>query len=168
MTVFVLMGVSGAGKTTVGKRAAAEMSMPFLEGDDFHPPRNVAKMAAGIPLDDADRLPWIEALADAVNVYAEDVIVACSALSQAVRDRLRSRVRSPVHFLFLTAAADVIEQRLRQRPRHYMRSGMLPSQFAALEHPTDAIRIDVDRPVAAVTEEVVRRIRERRGSAAVR
>jgi len=168
MTAFVLMGVSGAGKTTVGKRAAGEMAMPFLEGDDFHPPRNVAKMSAGIPLDDADRAPWIDALATAVNAHEQDVIVACSALSQAVRDRLRRGVQAPVHFLFLTAQASVMEHRLRQRPLHYMQPGMLPSQLAALEPPSDAIRIDADQPIEAVTEEVLRRIRELRGHATPR
>lgn len=160
MGAFILMGVSGAGKSTVGERVAAELALPFLEGDDYHPPQNVAKMSSGIPLSDADRMPWIDALASAVNGRLEpDVLIACSALSNAVRARLRSRLARPVHFLFLTAPPDVIEARLAQRPRHFMKAGMLGSQFKALEVPQDAVAIDVNRPLQDTTAEVTMYVR---------
>lgn len=154
------MGVSGAGKSTVGERVAAALALPFIEGDDYHPPQNVAKMSAGIPLSDADRMPWIDALASAVNGRLEpDVLIACSALSNAVRARLRSRLARPAHFLFLTAPPDVIEARLAQRPRHFMKAGMLGSQLKALEVPQDAVAIDVNRPLKDTTSAVTLYVR---------
>lgn len=155
------MGVSGAGKSTIGKRVAAALTLPFIEGDDYHPPQNVAKMSAGIPLTDADRMPWIDALARGVNARGDaDVIVACSALSNAVRARLRSGLTQSAHFLFLTAPREVIEARLAKRPRHYMKAGMLGSQLDALEVPGDATAIDVNRPLDDTVDEVTSYVRE--------
>ncbi|MGH8176480.1 MAG: gluconokinase [Steroidobacter sp.] len=166
MTAFVLMGVSGAGKTTVGKRAASELGLTFIEGDDFHPRRNVEKMSSGVPLTDEDRAPWIDALAAGVNDRSprRDVIIACSALSRSVRNRLRNAIGEPLHFVLLTADRAVIQKRLDARPRHYMKPGMLDSQLAALEAPSDAITIDVDRPLPEVCRELVARVRERSDS----
>jgi gluconokinase len=162
MTAFVLMGVSGAGKSTVGRRVAQELRLPFIEGDEYHPASNVAKMSSGIPLTDADRIPWIEALAKGLNARTEpDAIVACSALSSLVRERIVALVREPVHFVWLTADPAVIEQRLQQRARHYMKAGMLASQLAALQTPEDAVRVDVSRPLDVVTDEVAAYIRPR-------
>jgi gluconokinase len=166
MTAFVLMGVSGAGKTAVGKGVAANLALTFIEGDDFHPPDNIARMSSGIPLTDEDRKPWIDALAKGVNERRPegDVVIACSALSHFVRNRLRAAVREPLHYIFLTADPAVIRERLQARPRHYMKAGMLDSQFAALETPPDAIAVDADRPLAEVRAEVashIRRLRSR-------
>ncbi len=135
------MGVSGAGKSTIGKRVAAALSLTFLEGDDYHPPQNVAKMSAGIPLTDADRMPWIDALARGVNACGDaDVIVACSALSNAVRARLRSGLSQSARFLFLTAPREVIEARLAKRPRHYMKAGMLGASSTRSRFPVTQSR----------------------------
>jgi gluconokinase len=162
MTAFVLMGVSGAGKSTVGTRVARELGLPFVEGDEYHPAANIAKMSAGIPLTDADRGPWIEAVAKALNARSEpNVVVACSALSANVRSCLRQHVNAPVEFVFLTAGPSVIQQRLESRPKHYMKAGMLGSQFAALEVPSDAKHVDVGRPLEIVTNDVVDYIRLR-------
>lgn len=162
MAAFVLMGVSGAGKSTIGQRVAAQLGLPFIEGDDFHPPANMAKMSSGIPLTDADRMPWIDALARGIEAQPRrDRIVAASALSKAVRKRLRDAVSGPVHFIFLTAAPEVIARRLATRPRHFMKAGMLDSQLATLELPENAVQIDVDRPIAAVVQDVARYVRER-------
>ena len=160
------MGVSGSGKTTVGQSVARELDLPFIEGDDFHPQKNIEKMSAGIPLTDADREPWIDALAMGINNRAasHDVIVACSALSQHVRDRLRNAVREPLHFIFLTAPAEVIQERLNARPRHFMKPGMLKTQLKALEPPSDAVTVDVNRPLAEVCRDVAARVREQRMS----
>ena len=164
MSAFILMGVSGAGKSTIGKRVAAELALPFIEGDDYHPQQNVAKMSAGIPLTDADRWPWIDALVRAVNERREpDLVIGCSALSNAVRSRLRAGIARPVHFVFLTAPREVIEERLAKRPRHYMKPGMLGSQFEALEAPDDAVEIDVNRPLEDTTDEVTAYVREHLG-----
>ena len=162
MTAFVLMGVSGAGKSTVGRRVAQELRLPFVEGDDYHPASNVAKMSSGVPLTDADRIPWIDALAQGLNARTEpDAIVACSALSTFVRERIAALVREPVFFLWLTADRAVIEQRLRHRAQHYMKAGMLASQLAALQTPKDALQVDASRPLDVVTNEVTAYIRPR-------
>ena len=162
MTVFVLMGVSGSGKSTVGARVAEELNLPFVEADQYHPATNVAKMSAGIPLTDADRGPWIDALASAVNALPEpDAVIACSALSVFVRERLVALLREPVIFVLLTGAAALIERRLRERPQHFMKAGMLDSQFAALQIPNEAHRVDVARPLEVVTREVAAYIRAR-------
>jgi gluconokinase len=152
MTAFVLMGVSGSGKTTVGQCVAQELDLPFIEGDEFHPQENIDKMSAGIPLTEADREPWIDALAIGINnrEARPDVIVACSALSRHVRDRLRNALAEPLHFIFLAAPPEVIQQRLDARPRHFMKSGMLQTQFQALELPSDAVTVDATRPFVEV------------------
>jgi gluconokinase len=161
MTAFVFMGVSGAGKSTLGEHVSGDLGLPFVEGDEFHPAANVAKMASGVPLTDDDREPWIDALAEALNRRTDgDVIVACSALSGRIRERLRARVRGLVEFLFLTAPGDVIEQRLRDRPRHFMKAGMLASQLAALEPPQDAHVIDVSGPIDSVAAQALAHIRQ--------
>jgi gluconokinase len=155
------MGVSGAGKTTVGERVAADLGLRFIEGDDFHPRSNIAKMASGAPLTDEDRKPWIDALAKDINERRphRDAVIACSALSRFVRDRLRAAVREPLHYLLLTADPSVIAKRLRARPHHYMKAAMLEGQLAALEAPPDAITVDVDRPLPEVCAEVADHIR---------
>ena len=167
MTAFVLMGVSGAGKTTIGRRVADELGLVFLEGDEFHPAGNVAKMSSGVPLTDADREPWIDALARGVNQRDEeaDVIIACSALSEVVRKRLRDAVAEPLHFIFLTAPPGVIQERLDARPRHFMKPGMLASQFAALQPPANAITVDVNRPLEETCRAVATEIGKLRNSA---
>jgi gluconokinase len=160
MTAFVFMGVSGTGKSTLGERVSRELGLPFVEGDEFHPAANVAKMSGGVPLTDADREPWIDALGDALRCADGDVVVACSALSGRIRERLRARIHAPVEFLLLTAPPDVIEQRLRNRPRHFMKAGMLASQLAALEPPQDAHVIDVSGPIDSVAAQAVAHIRQ--------
>jgi carbohydrate kinase (thermoresistant glucokinase family) len=158
--IAVLMGVSGSGKTSVGRRLAEALGWPFIEGDDFHPPENVAKMAAGIPLEDADRWPWLDALADKIGAIAasgSDAIVACSALKQSYRDRLASKAPpGSVRFVHLTGDYDAIAARLATRKHRYMPASLLTSQFATLEPPSDAIVVGmydhvIDR-VAAIRD----------------
>lgn len=163
MTAFILMGVSGSGKSTVGKRVADVLGIEFLEGDDFHPPENVARMSAGQALTDADRAPWIDALAEAVRARGgADVIIACSALSRFVRERLRRRIGHALQFIYLSADPKVIQRRLAQRPRHFMKPGMLPSQCAALEPPEHAIQVNVERALDEVCAQVAAHIRAAR------
>ena len=161
MTVFILMGVSGSGKSTIGGRVAQELGLEFIDGDDYHPPANVEKMSAGIPLTDVDRGPWIDALATAINSRQprRDAIVACSALTEFVRNRLRASVSEPLRFILLHADPAVIQRRLEERGQHFMKAGMLGSQLAALELPADAVVIDVSRPLHTVCADVADRIR---------
>jgi gluconokinase len=162
MTAFILMGVSGSGKSSIGRCVAESLALPFIEGDDYHPPANVAKMSSGIPLDDIDRVAWIDALMQGVNAHPEnDVIIACSALTFAVRAHVQALSKRPAVFLHLSAHPATIEARLRMRKQHFMKPGMLSSQLAALQPSTEAILIDTTRPFAAVCAAVQAQIASR-------
>ena len=131
----VVMGVSGAGKTTVGRALAVRLGAVFVEGDDLHPAANVARMRAGTPLTDDDRVPWLDAVAEVVGVHeasGQDVVVACSALRRAHRDRLADGHPS-VRFLHLTVPEAVLRDRLARRQGHFMPASLLGSQLALLE-----------------------------------
>jgi gluconokinase len=139
--IVVLMGVSGAGKTTIGKLVAAQLGWRFIEGDDYHPPENVAKMAAGIALEDADRWPWLDALNQ--RIAAEhNAIVTCSALKEAYRRRLLAGLPG-ARIVYLHAPKALIAARLAERKHRFMPASLLDSQFAALEPPAASIAIDV-------------------------
>jgi gluconokinase len=156
--ILVMMGVSGSGKTSVGRRLAEAFGWPFIEGDDFHPPENVAKMAAGIALDDADRWPWLDRLADEIGAIAargDNAVVACSALKQSYRDRLISKAPpGAVRFVHLTGTYDEIAARLAKRKHRYMPASLLASQFATLEPPADAIVVGMREHVTDRVAEV--------------
>jgi gluconokinase len=150
------MGVSGAGKTTVGRALAERTGWAFIDADDVHPPENVAKMARGEPLTDADREPWLRALAaliDAHRARGGALVLACSALRARYRDLLR---RPEVRFVFLEGDRETIRERLEARTGHYMKAGLLKSQFEALERPRHALVLDVRRSVPELVEAVVR------------
>ena len=151
--IVVMMGVTGSGKTVVGSALAKALGWPFLDGDDFHPPANVAKMASGTPLVDADRWPWLDRLAaemGAILARGGNAVLACSALRQAYRDRLAASAKAPgdVRFVYLKADYETIAARLAQRKHRYMPASLLASQFATLEEPTDAIVVDASATVA--------------------
>jgi gluconokinase len=131
----VMMGVSGTGKTTIGRALATRQGWPFAEGDQFHPAANVAKMRQGIPLDDDDRWPWLQSIADWIGereAAGEHAVVACSALKRTYRDLLSSGHPS-VWFAHLTAPEAELDRRLRSRPGHYMPASLLPSQLQTLQ-----------------------------------
>ena len=147
--IVVLMGVCGCGKTRVGEALAADLGWHFFDADDFHPPANVAKMAAGHPLDDDDRWPWLDRMADemgALNARGESAVLACSALKARYRDRLRRA--GEVRFVHLEGDRATIAERIGGRAHRYMPASLLDSQFEALEVPTDAIPVDIRLPVA--------------------
>jgi gluconokinase len=159
MTAFVLMGVAGSGKTTVGSRVAEALGLPFVEGDRFHSAENIASMSSGIPLSDAARVRWIDDLVATLNARVEkDVVVACSALSRFVRDRLRAGLAENVEFIWLTADPKVVAQRLEMRSPHFMKSKLLASQFAALQDPDAAHRVSTHRPLEDTVREVAKLI----------
>ena len=156
---ILVMGVSGCGKSTVGAGLATAIGGCFLDGDNFHPPQNVARMAAGQPLTDAMRWPWLDALGQAVQAARQNgpVVFACSALRKRYRDHLRAAVPD-LRIAYLDAPRDVVLARLAQRQGHFMPASLLDSQFATLEipqNPTIAARID--QPVAAIIA-AIRRI----------
>ena len=139
MTILVLMGVSGCGKTTIGAALARRLGWEFLEGDALHPPANVTKMAAGTPLDDADRWPWLHAIAARIDAWRADAIsgvVACSALKRVYRDILIGP-RDDVRLVYLSGSQNMIAARLAERRGHFMPPGLLDSQFRTLEKPGD-------------------------------
>lgn len=145
----VIMGVSGTGKTSLGLTLSERLGIPYLDGDDLHPEANVAKMAAGIPLTDDDRWPWLDRVAQTLAVRAP-VILGCSALRRAYRDRLRAGAGGRVDFLHLTGPREVIAARMQARQGHYMPPALLDSQFATLEPPgpDEAVALDITLPLA--------------------
>lgn len=157
--VVVVMGVSGCGKTTVARGLAQRLGWQFLEGDRFHPTANVEKMARGIPLEDDDRLPWLQRLREAIAQARREseesrtgVVVACSALKQAYRDRLMGN-QGPFRWVYLRGEFELLRQRLETRSDHFMPAQLLASQFAALEEPQGAIVLDCGRsPEALITQ----------------
>lgn len=144
--IVVVMGVSGAGKTTLGQRLAARLGCAFVDADDHHPAANVAKMSAGVPLEDADRWPWLDALNVRLRSQPGEAVLACSALKQAYRDRLCAGI-DDLRLVYLAASIDQIRARLRARQHRYMPASLLESQFATLEPPGNAITIDVAQPL---------------------
>jgi gluconokinase len=160
-TTLVVMGVSGSGKTSVGEEVAKRLGWVFAEGDAFHPPENIAKMRAGIPLEDADRLPWLQRLAAWIGereAHGENAVVTCSALKRSYRELLR-RDHPSVYFVHVTASRQVLEQRLADREGHYMPASLLPSQLATLEplQPDEpGVTLTDPGDVDAVVEELLR------------
>jgi gluconokinase len=148
--ILLVMGVSGSGKSTVGEALAASLGWPFLDADDFHPQANVAKMAAGLPLEDSDRWPWLDRIAGKLREVLAGgghAVLACSALKQVYRDRLQRA--GDVRVVYLKGDQATIGARVAERRHKYMPASLLPSQFAALEEPRDALLVDIREPVEA-------------------
>ena len=158
---LVVMGVSGSGKTTIGRLLAARLRWPFFDGDDYHSEANVARMAAGHSLTDADRQPWLGQLRDLIQEHlalGESSVVACSALKRSYRAALKAG-DDRIRFLHLEGDFDLILGRMRSRAGHFMKAGMLRSQFETLEPPAQAIVIAVDAPPETVVETAMRALR---------
>ncbi|MFL7893676.1 MAG: gluconokinase [Anaerolineales bacterium] len=154
---IVLMGVSGSGKTSLGRALAARLGWSFYDGDDFHSPQAIEKMSLGIPLNDRDRSPWLECLSKLISDKTragENLILACSALKKSYRQRLRSGNENLV-FVFLDGSYDLIWDRMQTRGAHYMKAEMLQSQFDDLEVPQNALRVNIDRPIPEILDEII-------------
>jgi len=142
--IYIVMGVSGCGKSTIGKLLANSLKMPFFDGDDFHPKANVLKMANGTPLNDQDRKGWLQALNEiAIEHKTEGAVIACSALKEAYRAQLRQNLEEQIVFAYLNGTFEEIHARLQSRQDHYMPIALLKSQFETLEPPTDSIQVSI-------------------------
>jgi len=156
--IVIVFGVSGAGKTTIGKLLAEELGWQFLEADDFHPRSNIEKMRGGRPLTDEDRRPWLERLREQIaHILAanENAVLACSALKHSYRDGLR--VSDDVKLVFLRGDYALVEKQLGGRQGHFMNPVLLGSQFADLEEPASdegVLAIDLGRPPREIVEEI--------------
>ncbi len=159
---IVLMGVSGCGKTSVGVRLSEILGWPYFDADEYHPAENVAKMAAGIPLSDEDRIPWLDALHDVIHEHlgnGRSILLSCSALKESYRQRLTADNPGTV-FVYLKGDFELIFRRMQARKGHYMKAQMLQSQFDALEEPGDAIVVGIDQNIEAIVNAVIEALRE--------
>jgi gluconokinase len=156
--IVLITGVAGSGKTTIGTRLAQRLGWPYVEADDFHPPANRERMACGLPLDDADRVPWLAALRarmDEVRAAGGRAVVSCSALREAHREQLAGGC-DDVLLVHLAGDFDTIHGRAVQRQGHFFDPALVGSQFDALEPPRDALAIDVGETPDAIVERIVR------------
>ena len=157
---FIVMGVSGSGKTSVGKSLAEHLGWDFYDADDFHPQANVEKMATGMPLDDSDRTPWLAALHDLISsslTQNRPGVLACSALKERYRERLLDG-NAGVQLVYLKGSYELIWSRMIVRKDHYMKPHMLQSQFDALEEPSDALPVDISLPVDEILQVVIKQM----------
>lgn len=160
--IAIVMGTTGSGKTTIGELLAKRLGWEFADGDDFHPQTNIEKMKHGIPLTDADRMPWLKALRDKIVGWigeGRNVVLACSALKQVYRDELKAGPE--VKFVYLKGSYELFSERVMARKGHFAKQDLIASQFAALEEPKDAITVDT-RPSP---EEIVAEVRRKLGLA---
>jgi gluconokinase len=157
--IVVVMGVTGAGKTTIGVLLAQRLGWEFVDADSFHSPANVEKIRQGIALDDADRAPWLSAMRKAMEGWVaagRSVVLACSALKQSYRDELL--ITGQTKFVYLKGSYELIAQRLRQRHGHFASETILASQFAALEEPDDAITVEIDHTEEEIVANIIRQL----------
>ncbi|MEA5617598.1 gluconokinase [Cronbergia sp. UHCC 0137] len=153
--IILLMGVSGSGKTTIGQLLARSLNWEFYDGDSFHSLENIEKMRVGIPLNDDDRIPWLQTLQAAIKKWLKEnrnVVLACSALKDSYRQILL--IDSQIQLIYLQGSLDLIQQRLQERQNHFMNEKLLKSQFDVLEKPDNAICVDVFTPPEIIVEHI--------------
>lgn len=157
ISFFIVMGVSGSGKSSVGKALADSLGWDFYDADDYHPPENIAKMANGIPLDDSDRAPWLASLHDLISFNLKiglPGVLVCSALKERYRRQLLNG-NEDVRIVYLKGSYQLIWSRMEKRTNHYMKPQMLKSQFEALEEPKEAIIVDVSMSINDIVKEIL-------------
>ncbi len=157
------MGVSGSGKTTIGKKLSEKINMPFFDGDDFHPIANKEKMRSGIPLTDEDREGWLIRLNEKAKEESKKngAIIACSALKEKYRTILSGGISVPVYWVFLQGSFDLIKKRMQERKGHFMPPSLLASQFDALEIPENAITVDISKSPGEIVESIFSEVNKR-------
>jgi len=160
--IIYIMGVSGSGKTTIGKKLSEKMNIPFFDGDDFHSEANKEKMKSGHPLNDRDRAGWLTSIDEFAKkkMQATGAIIGCSALKEKYRRILSAGITVPLRWIFLQGSFELIKKRMEERSGHYMKPKMLSSQFDILEVPPYAIQIDISKTPDEIVEEIISRIQE--------
>ena len=158
--MIVIMGVSGCGKTTIGKQLAKQLGLPFYDADAFHPPSNIDKMKQNIPLNDEDRQPWLMHLAQKIQSWEEHggAVLACSALKESYRKLLASKCNT-ITWVYLKGSFDAIKSRLEQREGHYMTSNLLQSQFDTLEVPIYGIHMDIENTPEQIVLNIISKLK---------
>ncbi len=155
--IIFVMGVSGSGKSTIGKLLAEKLEIPFFDGDDFHPEANVKKMAEGHPLNDTDRQGWLERLNQlAIDHKKRGAVIVCSALKHKYRKTLTNELNDRYRFVFLKGSMELIDERLSKRKGHYMPKTLLKSQFEALETPENALEVDIKNTPEEIVDFIVK------------
>ncbi len=155
MDIYIVMGVFGSGKSTIGQLLAEKFQMPFVEGDDFHPHANVTKMASGQALHDADRYEWIAKLSAEINAKSGSCVAACSSLNGVVRSWLLEKIKGRIQFICLHGDRDLLLRRLNSRTGHFFKSSLLDTQLNAFVPPQNAIVVDVDNKAECICEEII-------------
>lgn len=155
-SVYIIFGVSGCGKTTVGEELAIQLGIPFYDADDFHPEANIKKMSNGISLNDSDRSPWLEILAQEIQLWQKNkgAVLACSALKEKYREILDSNNEVKVNWVFLDGSYELISERMTSRKGHFFKEAMLRSQFETLERPTKGITVGITQSFSQIVSEI--------------
>ena len=154
--IYIITGVSGSGKTTVGQLLAKHLNLPFYDADDFHPEENKLKMSKGIPLNDQDRFPWLKSIANEIPVWEHNGggVLACSALKKSYRDILSALPDEKINWIFMSGTFDLIKKRIEERTGHFFSAELLQSQFNTLEVPGNGLHIDI----SATPEDIIKAI----------
>jgi len=158
--IVVIMGVTACGKSTVGKLLAKQLSLPFIEGDDFHPPGNILKMSTGTPLTDEDRYPWLESLSKELNIQEQKggAVLACSALKESYREILQRPLQEKITWVYLEGSETTLRERLRSRNGHFMPEELLHSQLITLEIPSYAYCFSIEKEPETIVKKIVQLI----------
>lgn len=161
--IFVVMGVSGCGKTTIGKLLASALNIPFYDGDDYHSPANVNKMSKGKPLTDKDRLGWLRTLNQLAqeNLSSGGGVIGCSALKKRYRELLAESIERHITYVYLEGTYEEIHRRMEQRSDHFMPSGLLKSQFETLEPPLKAVKVSITQSPEKIVHKILKTLGER-------
>ena len=160
LIIIVLMGVSGCGKTTIGKILSKEKNIPFFDADNYHPKENIKMMKEGKPLNDKNRLPWLVKINNLIkkNSQVSSCIIACSSLKKKYRSIIKKNITIPIHFIYLRGTKQIIYERLKNRKKHFMKNSLLNSQFKVLEEPSESLTIDISKTkneiIKIITEEI--------------
>ena len=141
------MGVSGSGKTTIGKMISKEKNIPFFDADDYHPKNNIKIMKEGKPLTDKNRLPWLVKINNLIkkSLQKSSCIIACSSLKKKYRSIIKKNITIPIHFIYLKGTKEIIYERLKNRKKHFMKNSLLNSQFKVLEEPSEGLTINISK-----------------------